>query len=612
MSKRSKFWLCLALVLCLVGGLVAGLVQTSYGQVTITDVVIETDSGRFTGYLLVPKTATKDNPAPAIVTSHGYLNHREMQDLNYVELSRRGFVVFAMDAYGHGDSQVAGAGASDISKATGGMVDAVEYVSKLNFVDPEKIGVTGHSMGGGYSDKTTNYYTSLELEALEKGFSPEEAAKLNKVAAALIVGNVPSNLASVAPYRAEVGVIAGEYDEFFIVTVGDSLAGFFSHPTIKGLATLQAGTAIPEGALEEGKRYENPETGYGITFWRPREIHPWNHFSKTSCGYGIEFFTQALGAPNPIDSGNQIWQLKEAFNLVGLIGFFLLMVPLCDALLSLPFFADLKAKEAPAPIKLEKKGRYFALSAVNSILGGILIIPLIAVGFLGLVNPFWPQDTTGGIGLWGTGCGLLGLLFLRLGGSRIIKDAEGCGTKISLKALGKTVLLAICVAVLMFATVFMSDWLFKTDFRIWSFCIRAFSPEKVWVAIKYLPLFLVYYIVNAISVNRSRFEGWSEGKQIAYSILWNILGVCLFLMLQYLPLLFTGKTFLGTIFTGILATAGALFPILVFPFVPILSIVAVTAIKLYRRTGNAYLPGILNALVVTMITIAGTSFSHPY
>jgi len=164
----------------------------------------------------------------------------------------------------------------------------------------------------------------------------------------------------------------------------------------------------------------------------------------------------------------------------------------------------------------------------------------------------------------------------------------------------------------MFSTVFLSDWLFKTDFRIWSFCIRAFSPEKVWVAIKYLPLFLVYYLVNAISVNRSRFEGWSEGKQIFYNILWNILGVSLFIALQYVPLLFTGMTFLGSIFTGILATAGALFPILVFPFVPILSIVAVTGVKLYRRTGNIYLAGILNALVVTMITIAGTSFSHPY
>lgn len=142
--------------------------------------------------------------------------------------------------------------------------------------------------------------------------------------------------------------------------------------------------------------------------------------------------------------------------------------------------------------------------------------------------------------------------------------------------------------------------------------IRTFSAEKVWVAFKYLPLFLVYYLVNALAVNRNGFEGWSEGKQIAISILWNILGVVLFLALQYVPLLFTGMTFFGSIFTGILASAGALFPILVFPFVPILSIVAVTAIKLYRRTGNIYLAGILNALVITMITIASTSFSHPY
>ena len=611
MSKRSKFFLCLALVLCLVGGLVAGLVQTSFGRVTVTDVVIQTDSGRFTGYLLVPENATADTPAPAIVTSHGYLNHREMQDLNYVELSRRGFVVFAMDAYGHGDSQVA-QGGSDISRATGGMVDAVEYVYGLDFVDKEKIGVTGHSMGGGYSDKTTNYYTGLEQEALAAGASAEEAAALNKVAAALIVGNVPSNLASVAPYHAELGVIAGEYDEFFIVTVGSSLENFFSHPTILGLAGLQLGEGLPAGAIEEGKRYENPATGYGLTIWRPREIHPWNHFSKTSCGYGIEFFTQALGAPNPIASNNQIWQLKEAFNLVGLVGFFLLMVPLCDALLCLPFFKELKAKEAPAKLPAPRMGKYLGLNIGSSVLGGILILPMIAVGFLLMVNPFWPQDTTAGIGLWGLTCGLFGLLFLRLGGSRIIKDAEGCGTKISLKALGKTVLLALLAAAGMFSTVFLSDWLFKTDFRIWSFCIRAFSPEKVWVAIKYLPLFLVYYLVNAISVNRSRFEGWSEGKQIFYNILWNILGVSLFIALQYVPLLFTGMTFLGSIFTGILATAGALFPILVFPFVPILSIVAVTGVKLYRRTGNIYLAGILNALVVTMITIAGTSFSHPY
>lgn len=612
MKKTSRFFLCLALIFCLISGMGAGLIKSDFGRVTITDVVIETDCGRFTGTLLVPENATAQTPAPAVVTSHGYLNNREMQDLNYVELSRRGFVVFAMDAYGHGESQVARDSGSEISRATGGMVDAVEYLSQLNFVDRNRIGVTGHSMGGGYADKTANHYTAQELAALEAGASAEEAAVANKVAAALIIGNVPSNLESVAPYRTELGVIAGEYDEFFIVTIKGSLANFFTHPTVLGLASLQLGSAAPADAIEEGKRYVNPDTGSTMRIWRPREIHPWNHFSTTSCAYAMDFFDGALGAPNPIPGTNQVWWIKEAFNLLGLVGFFLLMVPLADLLLALPYFAELKAKSLPPAPAFAQKGRYYANSLITSLMGGVLVIPMIAVGFLLLVNPFWPQDTTAGIGLWGTASGLFGLLMLRIGGTRIIRDADSCGTRISARHLGKTILLALTITVLMFSTVFLCDYVFQTDFRLWTFAVQPFSAAKIWVAIKYLPLFAVYYLVNSISVNRNRFAGWSEGKQIAYSILWNILGVVAFIALQYVPLLFTGMTFLGTIFTGILATAGALFPILLFPFVPVLSIAAVTGVKLYRRTGNIYLAGILNTLVVTMVTIAGTSFTHPY
>lgn len=612
MAKTSKVFLCLALILCLISGIGAGLIKSDCGRVTITDVVLETDSGRFTGTLLIPDNATAATPAPAVVTSHGYLNNREMQDLNYVELSRRGFVVFAMDAYGHGDSQVARSTGSDISRATGGMTDAVEYVSHLNFVDSTRIGVTGHSMGGGYADKTANYYTSLELAALDKGAAPEEARKLNKIAAALIIGNVPSNLASVAPYRTELGVIAGEYDEFFIVTTKGSLKDFFTNPTVLGLASLQLGAGAPETAIEEGKRYVNPDSDSTMRIWRPREIHPWNHFSTVSCQYAIDFFDGALGAPKSLAPTNQVWWLKEGFNLLGLVGFFMLLVPLVDLLLAGKFFGELKAQTLPAAPEFTKKGRYFTTSIVNSLMGGILVIPMIALGFLLLVNPFWPQDTTAGIGLWGTGCGLFGLLMLRIGGTRIMKDAEGCGTKISLRHLLKTLLLALLVAAAMFSTVFIVDYVFKTDFRLWTFAVMPFSVEKIWVAIKYLPLFAVYYLVNSIAVNRNRFAGWSEGKQIIFSILWNILGVVAFIALQYVPLLFTGVTFLGTIMSGALASAGALFPILLFPFVPVLSIAAVMGVKLYRRTGNIYLAGILNTLLVTMITIAGTSFSHPY
>jgi len=300
MKKGSIFWLSLALILCFIGALGAGLVQNSFGRVSITDIVIETDVGTLTGYLLVPRNATERDPAPAIVTSHGYLNNRQMQALNYVELSRRGYVVFAMDAYSHGNSSVPVDGrGSEISKTTGGMNDAVEYVSGLAFVDNTRIGVTGHSMGGSYADLTASYYTTLENQALENGMSPTEAAAQNKVAAVLVIGNVPFGLEDNHPYKAEVGIIAGRYDEFFIVWMNDSNVRIFENPIARQLFSYQTGDSslLTGESLVEGRRYLNSETGYGMTMWAPWERHTWNHLSRKPADYTIDYCEQNLGAP---------------------------------------------------------------------------------------------------------------------------------------------------------------------------------------------------------------------------------------------------------------------------------------------------------------------------
>ena len=76
MNKRSKSLLVISIVLVLISMLVAGAVQTSFGRVDVREISIVTKVGTLTGYLLVPNTATIDTPAPAIVTSHGYLNNR--------------------------------------------------------------------------------------------------------------------------------------------------------------------------------------------------------------------------------------------------------------------------------------------------------------------------------------------------------------------------------------------------------------------------------------------------------------------------------------------------------------------------------------------------------
>ena len=57
---------------------------------------------------------------------------------------------------------------------------------------------------------------------------------------------------------------------------------------------------------------------------------------------------------------------------------------------------------------------------------------------------------------------------------------------------------------------------------------------------------------------------------------------------------------------------GALIPILVIPFVPILGIAGYLSVKLQKLTGNIWLGGLVNAMLITMITVSNTSFTFPY
>ena len=622
MKNQYKTLLSLSLVFIFISILVSGAIQTSFGKVVVNEISIVTKVGTLTGYLFVPKSATEEHPAPAIVTSHGYLNNREMQDINYVELSRRGYVVFAMNAYKHGDSTVPDPSFADtINVKSGGMVDAVEYLAGLPFVDSTLIGVTGHSMGGGFATTTATYYSNLERDALAKGVNPVEAKALNKVAAALPVGMYPSDLAASTDVSGnsglfcDLGVIMGKYDEFF-AAAGQNGALLLSSDMTRNLLAVQTGIQQTSD-LEEGKVYSNPNTGFTLVMYNPRETHAQNHFSIRSAGDAVSFFQQTLPAPNPLPASNQTWWLKELFNLVGLIGFFMFLIPFTELLLSLKVFGELRTTDltpVPALQKGKPQRRFVTGIILNVLLCTVLIFPLLMGGYLLLISKWLPQDTTGGIGLWALGCGLVGLLTLRISAGKFKGQFKKWGVKISWNSFWKTLLLAVMVVSGAYVLLFFADYVFQTDFRIWSFDLRVFSASKIWVAIKYLPFFLAYFIVNSIMVSRNTFVNWSERKQVWMSVLFNMFTPALFLTISFLPLVFNPFTFWGLLLKGdsLLAGAGALVPILLIPFLPILGIAGYLNIKLYRLTGNIWLGALLNALLITMITVANTSFSFPY
>ena len=98
-TKKWASWTAVLAALILIFSLLASLVHTGFGTVTVRDIQYLTGEGGLQRALLyIPDSATPQSPAPAIVACHGYNNTAEVQDINAIELSRRGYVVISIDA----------------------------------------------------------------------------------------------------------------------------------------------------------------------------------------------------------------------------------------------------------------------------------------------------------------------------------------------------------------------------------------------------------------------------------------------------------------------------------------------------------------------------------
>src|SRR4030042_2736859 len=105
-SRRNLIiMLAVALLVILMGNLMAYMTQTDWGNVEVRDVRFEGTNGlTMSALLYVPKGVTAENPAPGILAIHGYINSRETPGGFAIEFARRGYVVLAIDQTGHGYS----------------------------------------------------------------------------------------------------------------------------------------------------------------------------------------------------------------------------------------------------------------------------------------------------------------------------------------------------------------------------------------------------------------------------------------------------------------------------------------------------------------------------
>lgn len=600
-KKQAKIWLCISIALMLLASIVVSAIQTNGGHVTMKELNIETDLGySMSAYLFIPETATAETPAPAVVVSHGYLNNKEMTDANYVELARRGFVVLAIDQPCHGDSEIM---AKSISN---GVDQGVLAVSRMPFVDVDRIGVTGHSMGGGSCNRAVAVDNERENPL---------------ISAVLIHCNDPTVKNSDGNYvnaygNRNVGVIAVQYDEFFHKWVDESGIARQA-PYYMGSPTAQA--FLHFGVDPTGLDKRDAYTYYSETvdgeecfhvIYRPDVIHPWSHFSAKSETCVIDFFTKALNAPNPIDSSNQVWQWKEAFNFVGLAALAIFICAFGTLMLFTPTFESLRAKEVIQPAKLaDNKAKFWFW---GSLAAGVLFSCLIYINAVAFGNTKAVSQTEAmGLGVWSTLCGLFTILsmvvFYQCYGKKHGMNLAELGVKMPLKKLGLSILLGVIIAVMAYVCVFTADYFFYADFRIWTLAIKAFEAP----ILKFLPyglLFVTFYIASSVANNCFNYNeiGGKSWVNTIIVALFTALPAIILPAIQYTTY-FTQKHMMWQqMALGTNNVNPPMYVLWLFPIILILFASTVINRVLYKVTKNPYVGGVVNVIMVTLLTITNT------
>ena len=671
-KKGAIVLLAIALVLILTGSILAGVFNGGKGAVKVTRISFDGGHGTLSGLLYMPKGASADNPRPTVIVTHGYLNSAEMQNANAIELSRRGFVVLALDQYDHGHSTLAHENYSDTSFFgmwlpfwMWSMNDAVQYMYEQPYVLKDEagngiIGVTGHSMGG-FSSTVAMWMD--EVQAGQTG--------VRKIYCGLTEGSDFSYSAFVGADVASadamgggriMGKVAAQYDEFFF-NAPDAPAGTVRQKNY--VATPEAQLWLQRENPEPNTWYKTSDGGRRIIF-QPPQTHPWNHFSATTTAHAIYFYQDAFQDYaqdlTPIDANDQIWQFKEGAECLALVGFVLLILAVASLLIQIPGLSKAKSGELePAPSVSGGGAKFgtFALLLCLILLPAIFFSPLMdggagsdlvnvlfylgcALGLSGLVglifglfdkenrlrlsvgsvfvmlagaalalvahtpmyqdSPYWSALGVNSIAYWTIGCALISLLAMSViyvG----VKAKNGFGFKnygVSFNPLA--ILMSLIVAILTWAiaygVLFLMDLIFKADFRIWTFAFKTFDFNIFPVILRYLPTFLLFYIVSTaaitVNTNTEKLKGF-WGYLLAIAL--NAGGAIIWLLFQYITLFKTGvAAFPGSALSGIVLVA----------MVPTLSIAAIISRNLVKKTGNIWLPAFLNALLMTTMTIANT------
>ena len=362
-TDGCKRLLTICLIIILLFSCIARSIVTDMGRIKNERIRIDARGAVLDGELYYPAGIDDQANLPAVIVTHGAgCTHRVMNGI-CLELARRGFVVYAFTANGTGNSEFPkrdeiGSGEENYNQreTPGGLLDALNFVRTLKFVDQTRIGMVGHSQGSrrtayaasedvGYlsvNDKLINVlYDTFGLTFTEADLSKNAddfaVAKLNddqmklyetlkaeivdyadtRLKATLIIGGEATQLSPMQTVnvagmdvrrngQTNLGLIIGEFDSYTGYPGRDTTMESWHSYTPVTAENWYAindldGTSEQLGDITKANITSNEALKTAIEQRATRivcfnkETHSRNFFSSATTGDVVRYFEQTLG-----------------------------------------------------------------------------------------------------------------------------------------------------------------------------------------------------------------------------------------------------------------------------------------------------------------------------
>jgi len=604
LNKNKLFLYCLVVII--LSSFFASLIQTSFGKVDVKLMNLKTPDGQNLVYdLYKPSIATENDKQPLIVVVPGFQRSKEALSNIAIELSRRGYVVALIDPYAQGMSS------SSLSRLAAttqgyGMFALVDYAyaENFSFVDINKIGSTGHSMGGNAAIRGADYFGK---EAIKSG----KKSKLDSVYISGYVLTLRENI--LRDSKSNMGVSYALYDEG---AFRNDLQGWDAgNMKIAPESLRTVNSVLPKDKkvteVELGKYYGERSNNTLRVIFNEELLHPFQPYNKEATKNQLNYFDKVFGAPISINSNNQIWQYKELFTLINMIVSLLMLIPIAKLFLSLSFYKDI-VKDIPASLPEQtskSKMIFWSVFFLSALIACISFIPMVDVAkilFHESANReltwFFPQRMNNSVMLWAAFNGSIGLVIFFISyyffGRHHGVNTNSWGLQINKVELFKTIMLGLSIFICYYLILYFVYFLFHVDYRFWFMGVRIFQPEMLLVLVMYFPLFFIFFFSNSLRVNGAmRFKNQSEWKSRLIAGFANSLGLMMIIIIQYVTFAWTGTVFWTTNWLSVN---------LLFGIVPMMFILPYFNRIFFQLTGRVYLGPIVTCLIFIMILSTNT------